>query len=189
MTRLRNTNLSVFIQCQYTRTILRNKNMGQSLFKKHSKFQKFDEIFYCGMTRLRNTNLDVFIQCQYTRTISRNKNMGQTLFKKHSKFLILNKVFYGDMAKRGTNNKKFLGNIFTQKHNFKKHFILHKFSELFYCGMTRLRNTNLSVFIQCQYTRTILRNKNMGQSLFKTNLKFQKFDEILYCGMNRFRKG
>ena len=41
--------------------------------------------------------------------------MGQSLFKKHSKFLIFNKVFYCDMAKRGTNNKKFLENIFTQK--------------------------------------------------------------------------
>ena len=60
--------------------------MGQSLFKKHSKFQNFDEIFYCGMTRLRNTNLDVFIQYQYTRTILRNKNIGQSLFKKHLKF-------------------------------------------------------------------------------------------------------
>ena len=25
--------------------------MGQSVFKKHSNFQNFDEIFYCGMTR------------------------------------------------------------------------------------------------------------------------------------------
>ena len=78
MTRLTNTNLSVSMQCQYTRTILRNKNVGQSLFKKHSKFQNFDEIFCCGMTRLRNTNLDVFIKYQYTRTILRNRNMGQS---------------------------------------------------------------------------------------------------------------
>ena len=63
MTRLRNTKLSVFIRCQYTRTILRNKNMGQSLFNKHSKFQNFDEIFYFDMARLRNTYLDVFMQC------------------------------------------------------------------------------------------------------------------------------
>ena len=81
--------------------------MGQSLFKKHSKFQNFDEIFYCGMTRLRNTNLDVFIQCQYTRTVSRKKNMGQSLIKKHSKFLILKKVFYCDIVKVGINNMKF----------------------------------------------------------------------------------
>ena len=74
MARLRKTNLHVFIQRQYTRTILRNKNMGQSQFKKHSKFQNFDEIFYCDMTRLKNTNFDVFMQCQYTRTILRNKN-------------------------------------------------------------------------------------------------------------------
>ena len=55
--------------------------MGHSLFKKHSKFQNFDEIFYCGMTRFRNTNLDVFIHCQQTGTILRNESMGQTLFK------------------------------------------------------------------------------------------------------------
>ena len=33
--------------------------MGQSMFKLHSNFQNFDEIFYCGMARIRNTNLDV----------------------------------------------------------------------------------------------------------------------------------
>ena len=38
--------------------------MGQSLFKKHSKFQNFDEIIYCGKARLSKTNLDVFTQCQ-----------------------------------------------------------------------------------------------------------------------------
>ena len=75
--------------------------MGQSLLKKHSKFQNFDETFYCGMTRLRNTNLDVFIQCQYTRTILKKKNMGHSLLKKHSKFLIFRKDFYCDKAKRG----------------------------------------------------------------------------------------
>ena len=61
------------------RTTLRNKNMGQSLFKKYSKFQNFDQIFYCSMTRFRNTNLNGFIQCQYIRTILRKKNMGQSL--------------------------------------------------------------------------------------------------------------
>ena len=29
--------------------------------------------------------------------------------------------------------------------NVKKHFKFHNFSEIFYCGMTRLSNTNLSV--------------------------------------------
>ena len=101
--------MSVFIQCQYTRTILRHKNMGQSLFKKHSKFQNSNELFYCGMTRLRNANLDVFIQFQYTRTIWRKSQ-----FKKRSKFLIFNKAFYCNMAKLCTNNT-FLENIFTQK--------------------------------------------------------------------------
>ena len=51
--------------------------------------------------------------------------------------------------------------------NFKKSFEFHSFCEIFYCGMTRLRNTNLGVFKECLYTRTILRNKNMGESSFK----------------------
>ena len=58
--------------------------MGQNLFKKHSKFQNFDEIFYCGMIRVRNTNLNVFIQCQRTRTILKEKNIdnfSQTIKK------------------------------------------------------------------------------------------------------------
>ena len=70
---------------------------------------------------------------------------------------------------------------------FKKHSKFQNFNEIFYCGMTRLRNTYLDVFIQCQHIRTILRKKNMAQSHFKKQSKFQKFDEILYCGMARFR--
>ena len=49
--------------------------------------------------------------------------------------------------------------------NFKKPFEFNSFSEILYPGMTRLMNMNLDVFIQCQYTRTILRNKNIGQSV------------------------
>ena len=73
MTRLRNTNLDVFIQCQYTRTILRKKNMEQSLIKKHSKFLNFDEIFRCGMTRLRNTILNYCGLCRYVKAIKPKK--------------------------------------------------------------------------------------------------------------------
>ena len=86
MTRLRNANLDVFMQCQYTRTILRKKNMGQRLFKKYSKFQNFDEILCCVITRFSNVELDVFRQYQYTKTILKKKNMGQNHFKKLSKF-------------------------------------------------------------------------------------------------------
>ena len=86
MTRGRNTNLSVFMQCQYTKTIWRNKNMGQSLFKKHSKIQRFDEILYCGMTRFRNLKLGVFRQYQNIKTILKKKNMGQNCSMKLSKF-------------------------------------------------------------------------------------------------------
>ena len=86
MTRLKNTSLSVFIKCKCARTILRKKNIGQSLFKRHSKFQKFDEILYCGMTRFRNIKLGVFRQYQNTKTILKKKNMRQNHLKKLSKF-------------------------------------------------------------------------------------------------------
>ena len=81
MNRLRNINLGVFIQCQYTRTNLRKKNMGQSLFKKHSKFLNFDEIFYCGMTSLKNTILNYCRLCLYVKTIKPKKVVRQSLFK------------------------------------------------------------------------------------------------------------
>ena len=50
--------------------------MGQSLFKKHLKFQNFNEIFYCGMTKLRNTNLDAFIQCQHSKNHCKKRKDG-----------------------------------------------------------------------------------------------------------------
>ena len=59
--------------------------------------------------------------------------------------------------------------------NFKKPFEFYSSSELFYCGITRLRKTKLGVFRQCQYARTILRSKNMEQSPFKKQSKFRKF--------------
>ena len=63
--------------------------MGQSLFKKYSEFQNFDELFYCGMTRLTDTNSDVFIQCQYTRTTLTLFPLqeGKTTPTPHSNFL------------------------------------------------------------------------------------------------------
>ena len=97
MTRLRNTNLGVFIQCRYTRTILRNKNMGQSLIKKHSKFLNLDEIFYCGMTRLRGTILNICGLCRYVKSIKPKKVVRQSLFRNHLKLSfkisIFNNVF------------------------------------------------------------------------------------------------
>ena len=60
--------------------------MGQCLFKKHSKFQKFDEILQRGMTRFRNVRSGVFRQYQNTKTVLKKKNMGQNRFKKLSKF-------------------------------------------------------------------------------------------------------
>ena len=71
--------------------------------------------------------------------------------------------------------------------NFKKPFEFKSFNQIFYFGLTRLRNTNLGVFMHRQYTRTILRRKNMRQSLSKDNSKFQKFNEIVSCEITRFR--
>ena len=84
--RLRNTNLGVFIQCQYTRTISRKKNIGRRLFKKHSKFLNFNEIFYSCITRLRNMILNYCgLRC-YLKVINRKRVVRQRLFKNHLKF-------------------------------------------------------------------------------------------------------
>ena len=47
--------------------------MGQSLFKKYSKFQKFDEILESGMTRFRNIELGIFRQYPNTKTFKKEK--------------------------------------------------------------------------------------------------------------------
>ena len=49
----------------------------------------------------------------------------------------------------------------------KEHSKFQNFCEIFYYDMTRPRSMNFNVFIQHQYTRAILRKKNMGHSLFK----------------------
>ena len=49
------------------KTILRNKSMCQSLFNNYTKFQNFNDIFYCSMASLRNTDLDIFIEFHYRR--------------------------------------------------------------------------------------------------------------------------
>ena len=50
-------------ECFYTMSahILGEKYLGQDLFKEYSKFQKLDEILYCGMTRFRNVKLHPFL--------------------------------------------------------------------------------------------------------------------------------
>ena len=93
MTRLRNTNLDVFIQCQYTRTILRKKNMGQRLFKRYSEFLNFDEMLYCGMTRLRNTILNYCGLCRYVKAIKPKKVVVFLRIISNFKISIFNKIF------------------------------------------------------------------------------------------------
>ena len=75
-------------------------------------------------------------------------------------------LFYGVLESINHLRSVFVGHI-----HFRK---FQKIIEMFHCCMTRLRYTNLGAFIQCQqYTRTILRIKNMGQSMFKKHLKFK----------------
>ena len=196
MTRLRNTNLSVFMQCHYTRTILRNNNMGQSLLKKHSKYQNFNEILYCGMIRPRSTYLDVFIQCQYARTILRKKKMGQSLFKKYSKFQNFDKILYCGMARfrnvklavfrQYQNTKTILKTKSMEQSYFKK---LSKFQKF------QLRNFTLiwpkeekmnSVRLDMTLLKRIRGKKKLLDKLtLKKNLNYT--DLVKYCVMAKSR--
>ena len=56
------------------------------------------------------------------------------------------------------------------KYNFKKHFKFFNFSEIFHCGITRLRNMNLSVFMESEKYS-----------------KVQKLYKVLHFGMTRSR--
>ena len=47
--------------------------MGQILFKKHSKIQNYDEIFYRGRTRLRRTSLGGFILSIHKNHLKKQK--------------------------------------------------------------------------------------------------------------------
>ena len=47
--------------------------MGQSLFKKHSKFQTFDEILYSGMTRFKNVKLGVLDNIKTQKLFAKRK--------------------------------------------------------------------------------------------------------------------
>ena len=55
--------------------------MGQSLFRKHSKFQNFDEIFHCGMTKLEDTILNYCGLCRYVELLNQINP-----FRNHLKF-------------------------------------------------------------------------------------------------------
>ena len=76
--------------------------MGQRPFKKYSKFENFDELFYCGMTRLRNKILNYCDLRRYVKANNPKKIAGQSLFKNYLKFQNFNfKIFYCGMTKRG----------------------------------------------------------------------------------------
>ena len=63
--------------------------MGQSLFKKHSKFQSFDEIFYCGMTPDSETRIWMFFYNVSILELSQESKISDRVYlrniqKKHS---------------------------------------------------------------------------------------------------------
>ena len=120
MTRRRNKNLDVFIHCQYTRTILRKENVGQSLFKKYSKFQNSDEILYCGMTRLKNATLNYCDLCRLMKAIEPQKIVGQGLSNNHLKFQ--NFKFFIKTWPNAVTNKVFRKYIYTKTTERKKNY-------------------------------------------------------------------
>ena len=74
-------------------------------------------------------------------------------------FYYLLKYFPVSWPDSGTRNK-FLLIIFIYKNQIKRgKYGITYFKEIFYYGMTKFMNTNFVVFVQYQYTRTILRNK------------------------------
>ena len=112
MTRLRNTNLDVFMQCQYTRTILTNKNMGQSLFKKHSKF-RWNILLWHNQTQEHEFG------CFYTMSVHKNyfkkEIWDRVCLRNIQSFWYSIRFFTVTWPNAGTNNRKFLENIFIRK--------------------------------------------------------------------------
>ena len=89
--------------------------MGQRNFKKLLEFNSFSEIFYCGMTRLRKKSMNYCGLYRYVKAIKPKKVVRQSFFKNHLKFQYSIKFFTATWPNAGTNNRKFLENIFTQK--------------------------------------------------------------------------
>ena len=112
MTRLRNTNFDVFMQCQYTRTILTNKNMGQSLFKKHSKF-RWNILLWHNQTQEHEFG------CFYTMSVHKNyfkkEIWDRVCLRNIQSFWYSIRFFTVTWPNAGTNNRKFLENIFIRK--------------------------------------------------------------------------
>ena len=120
MTRHRKTNLGVFVQYQHTRTILRNKNMGQSLFKKHSKFLNFDVTWPHSGTRFW-----VIVVCVDTWKLLNQRKFLDSLFKSHLKFQNFNiqysfLLWYGQWQAQAIGRflKIYLHNSYCKKENY-----------------------------------------------------------------------
>ena len=60
--------------------MLLSKSFGIQKVKKHSKFQKFDKLFYYWMARLRSVKLGVLGKIKTQKLFSK-KYIGQSRFK------------------------------------------------------------------------------------------------------------
>ena len=54
--------------------------MGQSLFKKHSEFQKFGEILYCGISDLGTLNQVFLENIKIQKLFKKKRKYGTELF-------------------------------------------------------------------------------------------------------------
>ena len=133
------------------------------------------ETSHCSLSKIiNNKQVVVYGALELTNDL-RSVFVAHIHVKKNMKFRKINEIFHCCISKRQKpeiRNKeqeiRFLLIIFIRttlrmenmvQRNFKRHFEFRSFIEIFCCGMTRLRKTELGVFIQCQYTRTILRNR------------------------------
>ena len=170
--------------------------MGQSLFKKHSKFQNYDEIFYCGMTQVSNTNLDVLIQCQYT-TIWRNKNTRQSLIKKHSKFLNIDEIFYCDMTRLRNRILNYCGlcqyvkpvnpKKVSIRSSFKNYLKFWKFQYLMKIFTATLPKVGTSNSTFSENIKVFVRKNTMRQGNFRKCSRYHRFSKIIQSVISRRR--
>ena len=158
--------------------------MRQSLFKKYSRFQNFRNILLWHEKSQAHE-----YGCFYTMSIRKNhfkkQKYGPESVKETFK---ISKLWWNSLWHDQTQEHKFgyFYTIFVNKNYFKKenmgqnlikkHSKFLNFSEIFYCGMTRLRKMTLNYYGLCQYIKAIKSEKIFTQSLFKDHLKFQNFN-------------
>ena len=168
-----------FITMSVHKNYFTTENMGQILFKKHLKFQNFNEISYWGMTRFRNAKLKNTISKQKIYS----KNMEQDRFRKLSKF---QKFQFSNFTLPWSNQ----GKRTYPKELHRKMKILDKIGQrhlnltisMKYCGIALSRNSNhVLMSIESSLSQKIMKfikffPYNIHSEQNKTN-KNKRFDE------------